>query len=131
MKTLRTPISWLLIGDILAALVVTLIGFFSHYGEVSGWRWLTTFLPVAAAWFAVAPWLGVYRLELARKPLQSWRAGLAAFLSAPLAATLRGLWLNAVITPVFVAVLAATSALGFLVWRWLWAAVAQRIKTYG
>ena len=56
----RNLIPWLLAGDIVAALVVTLIGFLTHYGDIEGWRWLTTFIPVAVAWQAVAPWLGAY-----------------------------------------------------------------------
>jgi hypothetical protein len=131
MKPLRASFRWLLLGDILAVLAVTLIGFWTHYGEITGWRWLSTFFPVLAAWFAIAPWLGVYQAEFSRRPLQVWRPALAALLSAPLAAALRGLWLNAVITPVFVAVLAATDALGFLVWRWLWTAIARRIEHHG
>jgi hypothetical protein len=127
----RASLRWLLIGDVLAILVVTLIGFVTHYGAVSGWRWLSSFLPVLAAWFAIAPWLGVYRPERYRRLAELWRPALAAVLSAPLAAALRGLWLNAVIVPVFVVVLAATSALGFLVWRALWAGLAARIESYG
>lgn len=113
----RTPLLWLLLGDILAILIVSLIGFFTHYGEIRGWRWLTTFFPVLVGWFAIAPWLGVYQEELAGRPAHAWRGALAAFLSAPLAAWLRGAWLNSAILPVFVFVLALTDALGFFIWR--------------
>ena len=108
---------WLFIGDILAILVVSLVGFITHYGEISGWRWLTTFFPVLAGWLAIAPWLGVYRPEHARRTSQVWRAALAAFLSAPLAAWLRGAWLNSAILPLFVLVLGLTDASGLLIWR--------------
>lgn len=118
----------LLVGDILAALVVTLIGFYTHYREISGWRWLTSFLPVLASWFAVAPWLGVYSIERSGQVRQAWRPALAAVLAAPLAGTLRGLWLNSVIAPIFVLVLAATDGLGFLIWRALWAAAVSRFS---
>lgn len=122
---------WLLAGDIAAALVVTLIGFLTHYGGIEGWRWLSTFVPVTAAWLSVAPWFGAYDPDLSRQPRQVWRFALAAFFSAPLAATLRGLWLNAAVLPVFVVVMALTNALGFLVWRLIWALVAQRIDRNG
>ena len=116
----------LIIGDILAILVMTLIGFWFHYREIRGWRWLTTFFPVLIAWFAIAPWLGVYRMDLACSGRHVWRPALAALLSAPLAAWLRAVWLNAAIVPVtaiapiFVLVLGLTDALGFLIWRFLW-----------
>jgi hypothetical protein len=117
----------LVIGDVLAVLVVTMIGFATHYGDIRGWRWLSSFLPILASWFAVAPWLGVYHPENSRRADQVWRAGLAALISAPLAATLRGLWLNSAIAPIFVVVLGATNALGFVVWRFLWTLLVQRL----
>jgi hypothetical protein len=40
--------------------------------------------------------------------------------AAPFAAILRGLILNAPIIPIFAIVLAATSALGMLIWRGLY-----------
>jgi len=122
---------WLLLGDILAILALSLIGFLTHYGEIRGWRWLSTFLPVLAAWFAVAPWLGVYDPDKNRRPTDAWRAALAAFLSAPLAAWLRGAWLNSAITPIFILVLGLTDALGFLVWRVIWALLAGRGRRHG
>jgi hypothetical protein len=126
MKTQRGPLAWLLLGDALTALIVTLAGFLTHYQGVEGWRWLSTFVPTVAAWLAVAPWLGVYDPATVNQPRFVWRAALAAVLSAPLAATLRGLWLGSVIVPVFVLVLAATGALGFVIWRWVWTVIARR-----
>jgi Protein of unknown function (DUF3054) len=118
---------WLLLGDILAILVVTMIGFLNHYGAITGWRWLSTFVPVLVSWLALAPWLGVYRAEVYCRAGQVWRSGLAALLAAPLAATLRAFWLSeAVIVPVFVVVLGLTNMLGFLLWRLAWAFFAAR-----
>jgi hypothetical protein len=111
----------------LAILVVTIAGFLTHYGAILNWRWLTTFFSVLAAWFAVAPWLGVYREDLACQPRQVWRPVLAALLSAPLAATLRGAWLNAAVLPLFAAVLGLTNALGILIWRFGWVIAMQRV----
>jgi hypothetical protein len=127
MITRRAQMGWLIAGDVLAILVMTMMGFLTHYGDIQGWRWLTTFLPVLAAWFAIAPWLGVYRADLACQPRQVWRPVLAALLSAPLAATLRGAWLNAAVLPLFVGVLGLTNALGFLVWRGIWAIAMHRV----
>jgi hypothetical protein len=122
---------WLILGDLAAALVVALIGFLTHYGKIEGWRWLSSYVPVVVGWLAIAPWLGVYRAETANRPVQVWRAGLAAFLSAPLAAWLRGAWLNTPILPLFVLVLGLTDALGFLVWRGLWAVGNTWKKRHG
>lgn len=127
MMTQRVQLRSLLGGDVVAVLIVTMVGFLDHYGTVQGWRWLTTFLPVLAAWFAVAPWLGVYRGDLVCQPREVWRPVLAALLSAPLAATLRGFWLNAAMLPIFVAVLGLTNALGLLIWRLAWALVGKRL----
>jgi hypothetical protein len=127
MMTQRFMLRWLIGGDIAAILIVTMIGFLDHYGAIEDWRWLTTFLPALAAWFVTAPWLGVYRRDLACQPGQVWRPAFAALLSAPLAATLRGFWLNAAVLPIFVAVLALTNALGFIIWRLVWAMIMQRV----
>lgn len=126
MKIQRSWLKWLILMDVLAILIVSLIGFLTHYGEVRGWRWLSTFIPVAAGWLAVAPWLGVYREEHAFCARDLWRPALAAFLSAPLSAWLRGAWLNSAILPLFVLVLGLTDALGMLVWRFIWVYLGKR-----
>jgi hypothetical protein len=136
MKTQRPYLKWLIIGDVLAVLIATTLGFITHYGEGPlkaelGARWLASFFPILAAWFLVAPWLGVYDRELSPRSGQVWRVLLAAVFSAPLAATLRGIWLNSVIAPVFVLVMMATNGLGFVVWRWLWTRFARRTAVYG
>ena len=117
-------------GDLLAILALSLIGFFFHNDEFS-WRLLATFLPACAAWALIAPWIGVYRAEHTARPLQVWRPALAGFLSAPLAAWLRGLWLNAAISPVFVLVLALTTAAGMGLWRLAWTLFTQRTHING
>lgn len=126
MKTLRSHLSWLVAGDLLAAFIVTAVGFLDHYGNLQGWRWLTTFLPVTAAWFLIAPWLGLYRPEITRAPRQIWRPVLAALLAAPLAAVLRGAALNGAVLPLFVLVLGLTNGLGFALWRLIWALLTGR-----
>ena len=113
---------FLILGDILAIAVVTVIGIATH-GEADLSflpRMLAAFLPLTAAWFLLAPWFGLFNQEVASYPKQLWRPVLAMLLAAPFAAVLRGLWLNAPIIPVFAVVLASTSALGMLVWRGLY-----------
>jgi hypothetical protein len=117
----------LIAGDVIAYAVITLIGFASHR-ELAGpalARMLATFVPFTAAWLLVAPWLGVYRQDIARTPRDLWRPALAASLSAPLGAYLRGTWLVAPILPLFVTVMAGVSALVILVWRAAFALVSR------
>ncbi len=128
----KSALPWtLLLGDGLAILAVTLLGFAAHQLALNNLRWLTTFLPLCVAWALLAPWLGCYRAEVFSDPLHFWRAGLAMILAAPLAALLRGLWLNTPVLPVFVGVLGGSAALGISLWRGLWAWVTKRTGTHG
>lgn len=118
--------NWLLIsGDILAIAIVTVIGFATH-GEVGAGspspyivlpRMLAAFVPLTVSWFLLAPWFGLFQPGIVAGFKQLWRPVLAMLFAAPLAALLRGLWLNAPIIPIFAVVLASTSALGMLIWR--------------
>jgi hypothetical protein len=109
----------LILGDILAILIVTIIGFATH-GE-TGISFLpriaATFFPLLIGWFLLAPSLGLFQTETASNPKHLWRPILAMIFAGSLAAVLRGLFLNAPIIPIFALVLGATSALGLLVWR--------------
>jgi asparagine N-glycosylation enzyme membrane subunit Stt3 len=117
----------LLSGDILVLAVVTAVGFASHgtFGS-SGARMLSTFLPLLAGWFMVAPLLGVYDPQRAADLRQVWRPFWAMVLAGPMAALLRGFWLNSPILPVFVVVLGGISALSILGWRLVYALLAVR-----
>jgi hypothetical protein len=109
-------ILWL--GDILTLGLVTVFGFASHgTAGTAGTRMLTTFLPLAAAWFLVAPHLGAFETPRLADPRQLWRPFWAMVLAGPLAAWMRGTLLNAPILPVFVVVLGGVSALALLAWR--------------
>ena len=114
--------NFLILGDILAIGLVTIMGFVTH-GE-TGLSFLprmaATFLPLVIGWFLLAPWLGLFQDEIICNARQLWRPALTALFAAPLAAVLRGLLLNAAILPVFAIVLGAASAMGMLVWRLTW-----------
>lgn len=125
----RIPVL-LVAGDLLAVFALSLIGFLTHNDTLT-WRWLATFLPSCVAWALIAPWLGNYRSQSASRPSHFWRAALAGFLAAPTTAWLRGLWLSAAISPIFVLVLGLTSAFGMGLWRLLWGWIAQRTQIYG
>jgi hypothetical protein len=56
---------------------------------------------------------------------------LAALLAAPMAAWLRGVWLNSAILPIFVLVLGLSAALGFGIWRLAWSFISQRVEQHG
>jgi hypothetical protein len=112
----------LILGDILALFVITLIGFGTH-NELIQFpveRILATFLPLLAGWFLIAPWLGLFKPEITSNPRQLWRPVLATLLAAPLTGLLRAVMLNSVVIPLFVLILGGSAALGMLVWRTLW-----------
>jgi hypothetical protein len=112
----------LILGDILAIGLITLIGFATH-GETDLAflpRMAATFFPFVIGWFLLAPRLGLFQEEVISQARQLWRPALTAFFAAPMAAVLRGLMLNAPIIPIFAIVLGAASALGMVVWRALY-----------
>jgi hypothetical protein len=116
----------LAVGDLAVMALITVAGFARH-GELSGagLRLFSTFIPLCAAWVLVAPWLGVYEAARAADWRQVWRPLLAAFLAAPMAGLLRGLWLGEAVMPIFVLVIAAFSGLGILAWRMVWALLVR------
>ena len=111
--------SILILGDILAILIVTVIGFATH-GEADLSflpRMSAAFFPLVIAWFLLSPFLGLFQAEITSNPKQLWRPVLAMLFAGPFAAVLRGFLLNAPIIPIFAVVLASTSAFGILIWR--------------
>jgi hypothetical protein len=116
MRKLLLP---LIFGDLLALALVTVIGFATH-GETNVAllpRMLTTFLPLTAGWFLLAPWLGLFNPEVVANPRQLWRPCVALLYAGPLAALLRALLLNTVVIPVFGVVLSGSAGLGLTLWR--------------
>ena len=124
------PKQILYVGDAVAILLVTLIGFITH-GETDLSflpRFLAAFVPLGLAWFLLAPWFGLFEPNVISNPRQLWRPPLAMLFAAPLAVVVRGLILNAAILPIFAMVLAVTSAFGIAVWRGLY--VFPKIRFY-
>lgn len=124
-SSFSSPRMILLIGDAITLALTTLIGF-SFHGTLgnAGGRLFTTFLPSLAAWLLIAPHLGAYDLQRAAQLRELWRPFWAVFLSAPMAAWLRGIWLNTAVIPIFVLVLGAVNALAILVWRAIYGVAA-------
>jgi hypothetical protein len=121
-------ISILILGDLFAIALVTLIGFATH-GEAELTflpRMAALFVPLSISWFLLAPSLRLFQSETISNPKQLWRPALAMLFAASLAAVLRGFILSAPIIPIFAAVLAGTSALGMVIWRLIWYLFVRR-----
>ena len=116
--THRTPLL-LILGDILALAITTLIGFVSHgeAGLAFFPRMLATFLPLLAGWFLIAPWLGLFQQAVTREARQLWRPPLAMLLGAPITGILRAAWLGSAALPLFVLILGGSAGLLLLLWR--------------
>ncbi|HEX5943000.1 MAG TPA: DUF3054 family protein [Anaerolineales bacterium] len=111
--------SILILGDLIAIAILTIIGFATH-GEADvsfAPRMAALYFPLSISWFLLASALGLFQVEVASSPKQLWRPALAMIFAAPLAAVLRGFLLNAPVIPIFAAVLALVSALGMVSWR--------------
>ncbi len=110
---------FLVVGDLLAMAIVTVIGFATH-GETDLAllpRMLATFLPLCLGWFLIAPWLGLFNPWIASNLRELWRPFAALVFAGPLAALLRAFWLNTVVIPVFGVVLSGSAGLGMAAWR--------------
>lgn len=117
----------LILGDLLAIALVTVIGFATHGETGLGFapRMLTTFGPVTLGWFLVAPFLGLFRPEITSDPRQLWRPFLGMVFAGPLAALLRAFLLHTVVIPIFAVVLSGFAGLGMLAWRLIWQRLEQ------
>jgi hypothetical protein len=119
----------LILGDIITLALVTIIGFASHgTADTAGARMLSTFVPLVVAWFLVAPFLQVYKIEYGLDGRQLWRPIWAMVIAAPMAAWLRGLMLSSPILPIFVVILGGVSVVAIFVWRALFWLVASRLR---
>jgi len=120
----------LVLGDILALAIVTVIGFTSH-GEANTSflpRVAAVFFPLIISWFAIAPWFGLFDSETTSNPRLLWRPAFAMIFAGPLAVLIRGLILNAPVIPIFGVVLSTTSAIGLVLWRWIYILISKRMK---
>jgi hypothetical protein len=125
---------WLIGGDVLAALILAMVGYLSHYAgrEPFSLRWMSTFLPFCLGWAMAAGMAGLFRASIASRWQDAvWRAALAGALAAPFATMLRGLYLNAAVSTIFMLVLTANAAFAMALWRGIWARLAAWKKFYG
>ncbi len=110
------PGAWLVAGDGIVLLILTVIGFATHRETGVSFlpRIAATWIPLLVGWFVLAPALGLFS---APRPLQLWRVAIGGLFAAQLAVVLRGIILHAPVMPIFGLVLGGTSALGMSVWR--------------
>lgn len=119
----------LISGDIVLFALVTIIGFASHgTAGTAGSRMLTTFFPLVAAWFLVAPFLDVYDRSRVMDWQGLWRPFWSMVIAAPLAAWLRGMLLSTPILPVFIIVLGGISAIAITLWRALYILILGKFQ---
>ncbi|HRJ59000.1 MAG TPA: DUF3054 domain-containing protein [Anaerolineales bacterium] len=118
----------LILGDVLAIAILTVIGFATHGETDLSYlpRMAASFLPVMFAWFILAPWFGLFDQTIIANPRNLWRIALAMLFAAPLATTLRAVWLGSAALPLFTFVLGSTSAAGMILWRWVYILIAKR-----
>jgi hypothetical protein len=119
----------LILGDILAIAILTVIGFATH-GEV-GLSFLTrmgiTFFPMLISWFLAATWVDLFDERVISNPQLFWRIVLAMLFAAPLAVVIRAALLHSAAQPLFVLILGSVNALGMLVWRGIFFLVARKM----
>lgn len=118
----------LILGDGIALAIITVIGFATH-GETDLSflpRMLTTFIPLLVSWFLIAPWLGLFNVQITSAPRQLWRPLLAMLLAASMTAVLRAGMLDTVALPLFALILGGSAALGMLLWRGLYSVFGRR-----
>jgi hypothetical protein len=119
----------LVLGDVIALALVTVIGFASH-GEYSAQflpRMAASLVPLCIGWFLLAPQLGLFQPSIARTASQLWRPVFVMLFAGPLAALLRGIVLGAPVIPSFAIVLSLTAAVGLTLWRLLWLLIFRRV----
>jgi hypothetical protein len=119
----------LILGDITAFAILTYIGFATHGETALSFipRMLTTFLPMLFGWFALSPWFGLFDERVIANPKNLWRIILAMLFIAPLAATLRAMWLGAAMLPLFPLILGGSNVIGIILWRWIYIFITRRV----
>lgn len=125
-------IATLAVGDVVVFNVVTTIGLLSH-GELTGLGALgqiaTITAPFAVGWFLVAPFVGLFRADIAgqlRRVLP--RAALAWLIALPIGLLLWSLIRQKPIQPAFAVVTFITNLIVLLGWRGVFAWLAARAR---
>jgi hypothetical protein len=122
-NALAQRLALLIGGDLLVLLLFTWVGRSSH--SLSGtdiFAGLATAAPFIISWFLIAPWFGLFQVEVS----QTWRKLVPRLLlvwliGGPLAGLLRALFLGRPIpegiVPTFVVITMVIASLFMLIWR--------------
>jgi hypothetical protein len=116
------PPATLILGDILALLLVTLIGFATHgeFSLASLPRMAAVLIPLCLGWFLLAPSLGLFDPRLTHTASELWRPAFVMLFAGPFATLLRSMLLGDTVIPSFAVVLTLTSAVALTLWRIIW-----------
>ncbi len=122
--------SILILGDIVTLAFLTLIGFATHGETGTSFlpRMAVIFFPAVFAWFALAPWLGLFEEPVTDFPKNLLRIPLAFLFVSPLAVIIRSALLNAPALPLFALIFGGSNALGMMVWRAIYLRIAKYTK---
>jgi hypothetical protein len=117
-------------GDLLAFNVITAIGLASH-GELAGLGALAQVAEIAApfaiGWFAVAPFAGAFRNDIASRPGRILaRTALAWLIALPIGLLLWSVIRQRQVVPAFAVVTFITNLIAMLGWRGTYALLAGR-----
>ena len=117
-------------GDIVAFVVLVITGFGAHNELDPSFlpRMAAAFVPTGLGWFLLTPWFGLYDEAVIAAPKNLLRIPLAFLFIAPFAVVLRSVWLGEPVSALFTLVLAASYGFGMMVWRWVYLAIARRMK---
>lgn len=112
----------IMLGDLLALLTTTLIGFITHREADLSFavRFAAIYLPLSILWLLVAPRLGLFRSENTSSLKQLWRVPLAMLVVVPVSVLVRAWVLQTPVIPIFMLALGGTSTLGMMTWRGLY-----------
>ena len=130
-RTHKVPLS-LIFGDVVIIAVLTLYGFANHKMlNASGTRMAATLIPWAAAWMLVAPFFGIFNIEITSQGKYLWRPLWAMIIASPFAGLLRAAWLGNDVVVAFVVVFGGFCALGITAWRVIYFNVSKRWQHSG
>lgn len=120
----------LVVGDLLALLIVTVIGFLSH-GELSlGFfaRMAAAFVPLCAGWFLLAPSLGLFDEVTAGAVSELWRPAFVVLFAGPFATLVRSILLGSSLIPSFAVVFSLSAAIALTAWRSSYVLYHRRVR---
>ncbi len=114
----------LIIGDIIAFIILTYVGFAFH-GGIDLPRFFALLLPLLAAWFLLIPRFDLLNQEIIKQVKNLYLVAFAMLFVIPLAIAVRGYILNMPTLPIFVLAMYAANALGMLIWRFIYIFIAK------